>query len=303
MRQTSRLMGLFAVALLLCTAQGCDTRNKSLAVPSRVVRPNRTLVIIVPGTYGNDEQWPMRLPDRETFASELIRGLREDVTIHPYLWSSSIRGTRRIEAAQMLSSDIDGMSADYDRVIVIGHSHGGNIALLAAGLCRTRIDSLVCLATPHVYLRVVDGQQAELNLPVYCSPQTLRNTGRIMCYCAEGDLVADVWSNALLTGVSESEAIDLTREWRAQTGSPRLADDQILMRLLESDNLFASTRLTLAQHNQSIPCEMPDALGIRQHNAIHSCSVGFVLGQLLSEPDRLELPLDLLPDKSDFGVK
>lgn len=303
MQTTSRRTSPVVVALVLCTASGCDTPNSALAVRSGAARPDRTLVIIVPGTYGNDEQWPMCLPDRETFASELVRGLRRDVTIHPYLWSSSIRGIRRIEAAQMLSSDIDGMSADYNHVILIGHSHGGNIALLAAGLCRTRIDSLVCLATPHVYLRVVDGQQTDLNLPVYCSPQTLRNTDRILCYCAEGDLVADDWSNALLTGVSEPESLELTREWRVRTGSPRLADDGFILRLLESDNLFASNCLTLAAHNQVISCEVRDALGIRQHHAIHSCDVGWALGQVLSDGMCTELAIDRIPDNTDAGVR
>ena len=303
MRPRSRHAGPVVVALLLCTASGCDTPNSLPAVRSRQARSDRTLVIIVPGTYGNDEQWPMRLPDRETFASELVRGLRGDATIHPYLWSSSIRGMRRIEAAQMLSSDIDRMSADYNHVVLIGHSHGGNIALLAAGLCKTRIDSLVCLATPHVYLRVVDGQQTNLNLPVYCSPQTLRNTDRILCYCAEGDLVANDWSNALLTGVSEPESLELTREWRIRTGSPRLADDGFILRLLESDNLFASNRLTLAAHNQVISCEVHDALGIRQHHAIHSCEVGLALGQVLSDGISTELALDRIREDTDAGVR
>jgi pimeloyl-ACP methyl ester carboxylesterase len=210
---------------------------------------------------------------------------------------------RRIEAAQMLAKDIDGMSTDYNRVILIGHSHGGNIALLATALCNTEIDCLVCLATPHVYLRVVDGEQTDLNLPVYCSPQTLRNTDRIMCFCAKGDLVVDDWSNALLTGVSEMEALELTREWRALTGSPRLADDGLMLRLLESDNLFASNHLTLATHNQVVSCEVRDPSGIKQHNAIHSCDMGKALGQLLSDDQSAELAIDRIPEDADVGVR
>jgi pimeloyl-ACP methyl ester carboxylesterase len=210
---------------------------------------------------------------------------------------------RRIEAAQMLAKDIDGMSTDYNRVILIGHSHGGNIALLAAGLCKTQIDSLVCLATPHVYLRVVDREHTDLNLPVYCSPQTLRNTYRILCYCAEGDRVVEDWSNALLTGVSEMEAIELTREWRVRAGLPRLRDDGLILRLLESENLFASNRLTLAAHNQVIACEVLDTLGTRQHNAIHSCEIGLALGQVLTDGTSAELRLDRIPENTDAGVR
>ncbi len=303
MRQKRRISHFLIVVLLIFTAQGCDTPTNSPAASSRAVRTERTLVVIVPGTYGNDEQWPMLLLDHQTFASELARGLRGDVEIHPQLWSSSIFGMRRIEAAQMLSDDIDCMSADYDRVVLVGHSHGGNIALLAASLCRTRIDSIVCLATPHVYLRVVDGEHTDLNLPIYCSPQTLRNTGRILCYCAEGDMVTDAWSNALLTGVSEMEAIELTREWRMLAGSPRLADDGFVLRLLESDNLFASSRLTFAVHNEVIPCDVRDALGIRQHHAIHSCEVGFAVGNVLSDHTSEELRIDRIVEDTDVGVR
>lgn len=88
-----------------------------------------------------------------------------------------------------------------------------------------------------------------------------------------------------------------------RTGSPRLADDGFILRLLESDNLFASNRLTLAVHNQIISCEVRDPLGIRQHHAIHSCEVRQALGQVLSDRTSTELSLDRIPEDTDAGVK
>jgi len=245
----------------------------------------------------------MLLPGKVTFASELLRGLGGNAKIHPFVWSSSIRGKRRLKAARLLADEIDRLSTGCDRVILIGHSHGGNIALHAASLCRTKIDSIVCLATPHVYLRVVDEEHASLNLPVYCSPQTLRNTSQILCFQAEGDKVCETWSNALLTGASEMEAIELTHEWRTQTGSPRLADDGLILRLLESDNLFAANRLTLASHSQFIKCAIADFLGVRQHHAIHSCEIGFAIGRVLSQQDGTQLPISRIAENTDFGVR
>lgn len=302
MSATTSRWAACVIALLLCGAPGCDARSSSGAASS-APRPVRSLVIIVPGTYGNDEHWPMRLADRETFATALARGHGGELNVHPYVWSSSIRGVRRLEAARMLSDDIDKLSVGYDRVILIGHSHGGNVALLAAGHCRARIDTVVCLATPHVYLRVVDGQKKKLSLPVYCSRKSRENIDQILCYRVDGDLVSTDWSNALLTGLSEAEALEMTRDYRAEAGSPRLANDGFFQRLLESDNLFASDRLALADHNQNLPCEIRDALGISQHHAIHSCDVGFALGQMLSGRGNVELTLAPIPHGSDAGIR
>jgi len=99
------------------------------------------------------------------------------------------------------------------------------------------------------------------------------------------------------------ESLELTREWRVLTGSPRLADDGFILRLLESDNLFASSRLTMAVDNQVISCEVRDPLGIQQHHAIHSCEVGLALGQILADRTSTELPLDHIPENTDVGVR
>jgi hypothetical protein len=46
-----------------------------------------------------------------------------------------------------------------------------------------------------------------------------------------------------------------------------------------------------------------DPLGLRQHNVMHSCVVGFAVGRLLSEPNGTELPLADFPADADCGVQ
>ena len=72
-----------------------------------------------------------------------------------FLWDGGNEHKSREAAAQNLAAVIDKKASDFDRVCLVGHSHGGNIALRAAGLCRTKIRMLVCLSTPHAYLNLI----------------------------------------------------------------------------------------------------------------------------------------------------
>ena len=115
----------------------------------------RTLVIISPGMTGNAEFWPDVVPQKATFASELQRGAGE-VTLYSYLWNGGWDYASRESAARQLASLIDEKSAaGFNRICLVGHSFGGDICLRASGLCKARIDMVICLATPHTYLTML----------------------------------------------------------------------------------------------------------------------------------------------------
>ena len=174
----------------------------------RVVSPpERILVVVVPGTYGNDRFWPNVDDGKVTFGSELLRAIGSDGEVYPFLWASSIHHPNRQQAAANLASVIERKAKGFDRVCLVGHGHGGNVALLAASDCRRTIDMVVCLSTPHVYLRTVDTRANNLLLPVYCSPRTLRNVRSIVCIAPKTDAVPDAVTNLTLTGLAENEAI------------------------------------------------------------------------------------------------
>jgi len=114
------------------------------------------LVVTVPGTYGNEELWPTVVPGKATFASELLKQLPDGSEIHPFIWASSIDHADRVAAANNLAEEIDKRSAMFESVTLVGHSHGGNICLLAAGLCKSPINTVVCLSTPHIHIATKD---------------------------------------------------------------------------------------------------------------------------------------------------
>jgi pimeloyl-ACP methyl ester carboxylesterase len=257
---------------------GCNVPLPNAAAP-----PQSHLVIIVPGTYSNDSFWPNVTEGQVSFGSELQQALGDKGKVHSFLWASSIWHEKRAEAAANLAELIESQSKDYDRVSLIGHSHGGNVALLAADMCHTPIDTIVCLATPHAYLRTRGGDGLSYAIPIYCSPRTRANVRSIVCISAAGDAVPDAWSTAFLTGVRENEAIRLTAEWRKQLQEPRLADDSLLARLFESSNIGCSRELTIADANLQLATAGTDPLGIAAHQQIHSRQMGKLLGELLNK--------------------
>ena len=72
---------------------------------------------------------------------------------------------------------------------------------------------IVCLSTPHAYLRTREEGGRERLLPIYCPPATLEHVKNIVTISPNTDHVPDFWAS-LFTGLSENEAIRLTRQWR-----------------------------------------------------------------------------------------
>lgn len=267
------------------------------------LRSKPHLVIIVPGTYSNDHFWPSVVPGQVTFGSELQQALGEQGRVEPFLWASSINHQNREEAAEMLVKEIDAKASKYSRISLVGHSHGGNVALLASGMCKTRIDTIVCLATPHVYLRTVGPQGNRYAVPIYCSQRTRQNTRAIISVVAASDAVPDVWSTEVFLGLRENKAIDLTRDWREKLQDPRLADDSLLSRLFERSNVVTARELSVADHNLQLASQADDMLGTKAHSQIHSRRLGKLIGDVIQQGERgLEaLAGTVIPAEADIG--
>lgn len=295
--ERSRFWNL-AIIAAVCVLAGCRAAAPNGSQPAA----DRVLVVIVPGTYGNASFWPMPKDGQATFGSELKDALPPGSDIEPIIWTSSIFHAGRANAAKTLAKVIDTKAADFDRVCIVAHSHGGNIALLALGQCQTDVDMLVCLGTPHAYLRTVNGDMQGLDLPIYCSPSACKRVRSIIAVSADTDAVPEFWSNELLTGLRENEAIDLTRDWREQHGHPRLQRDSFLVRLFESGNIFASSQLNMADENIRVHSQVKDLLGIKAHQTLHSRRMGEVIGQLIrdgAEPDDMVVYLKSLVQPAD----
>ena len=267
----------------------------------------RTLVIIVPGTWGNgpDSRWPNSLAGQATFGSELQNASGSGSDVYPYVWSSDNSHSNRMEAARNLAATIDEKSPEYDRVCLVGHSHGGNIALAAAGMCRTHIDTVVCLATPFIYLMTSTDEGKSLPLPVYCTLTSRRNIQCIVTIGSSTDEVQDGWAD-LAAGVRENDAIHMTREWMDGTNHPRLEKDGFLDTLLGPGNIRAAWFLNVADENIMLQSFTNGFAGVYPHGAMHSRRMGTIVGGLLrsglTSEQRKYLFTTVQPSHADEGA-
>lgn len=178
---SSRAACILAAGLSLWAA--CSSRHDAAADGDPSPQgPDRVLVLIVPGTHGSDRSWPSILNGQATFGSELLRALPPGSEVQPFVRRSSMSHPDRLEAARQLAALVDQQSPRFERVCLVGHSHGGNIALMAAGLCQSPIHIVVCLSTPHPHLRTADPSKPLI--PVYCSSQTVAKGPRSIGYRA-----------------------------------------------------------------------------------------------------------------------
>lgn len=274
-------------------------------VPIVSKQPERILVIIVPGTYGNEGFWPNLVSDHATFGSEVQFALPIGSEVYPFLWASSVFAEAREQAARRLVEDIDRKAPNFDRICLVGHSHGGNVALMAAGRCRSKIDMVVCLSTPHPYLVTQAANGQTLTLPIYATPRTYENVKSIVTVVPNTDKVPEVWSNELLTGLTENDAIQRTREWREMTGHPRLHQDGFIARLFESGNIVALKKLLGATHNFEMHSLVSDAFGVKPHQCVHSRRMGTIIGRLFAsggQPQDIEYLRNVVqPEDADTG--
>ena len=241
----------------------------------------RSLVIIVPGTWGNgpDSLWPTIIDGRATFGSELRRAMGPESDIYPFVWASANSHSNRMEAAKNLANIIDEKAPGYARVFLVGHSYGGNIAMAAAGMCHSPIEMTVCIATPSPYLNTRNHQGERLLLPIYCTLASRNNIRCIVTLSSTTDTVQDGWAD-LFKGLSENQALDMTRQWREENGHPRLAEDGISKDLFGSSNIKVGTDLRIADKNVKFQSFVE---GIASHSATHSRRMGVIVGNLLRE--------------------
>lgn len=277
--------GIVVVLILLVVGAGAVLRTRLRAgSPSESsIGGRRTLVIIVPGTWGNTAFWGNIIDGKATFASELRRAIGGETDIYPFLWASSIYHSAREEAAVNLANDLRTKAGAYDRIVIVAHSHGGNVALRAAGLADVKIDAIICLSTPHLYLVTIGSASQSLNLPIYCSPSALKNVDTLVNIWPSTDQVPEGWAN-WETGLLDNEAIAMTSQWRESVGHPRLADDGGLLRFAKAGRKVASSTLGVeGVQNVVIHSMVPDDYGRGAHRAIHSRRIGAVLGGLLRD--------------------
>lgn len=281
MIRRSLLVSIAAAAVALLGIVGCDKLPRRVTASS----PSR-LIVLVHGTFAGDANWNRQDVPQPTLAKTLAANCSREDRVVAFRWSGGVSHSDRITAANSLVRFVAKNRRLDDKVVLVGHSHGGNVSLMAAANSSHPIDAIFCLGTPHIYFhhRTEDGSSRYL--PVYCSPRTLENTSSVIAIRDPEDRVAEEWSNLLITGISQNEAIQATADWQRVIGTsadqvksaPPVAD-----RLFESGRLFAKRKLSLATHDLTVGSAEPRLLGVSPHLRLHAPELGRVIAETLEK--------------------
>jgi pimeloyl-ACP methyl ester carboxylesterase len=109
-----------------------------------------TIVVLVHGTFARSAEWT-----RPT--SNLYRGLLDTIpgkqSITAFAWSGRNSPAARFNAALQLRAELHRLATKHPgwAIVVIGHSHGGTVALRAVDCDELRpLAAVVCLSTPFL---------------------------------------------------------------------------------------------------------------------------------------------------------
>lgn len=113
------------------------------------------VITLVHGTFARKAAW---IREESTFRKYLSDNLLSaNILFLPFTWSGGNSVSARHEAAQQLRSSLTATVALHPeaRHFVIGHSHGGSVALYAVSgsPLENDIDGLICLSTPFLHIR------------------------------------------------------------------------------------------------------------------------------------------------------
>jgi len=113
----------------------------------------RKLFVLVHGTWANNATW---IDQSSYFASRLTAKFPCSET-RAFRWSGANAEEARRQAALKLAEFTSRLRQDCKdaEIVVVGHSHGGNVAIEAYGEPpgRESIDRVVCLGTPFFHFR------------------------------------------------------------------------------------------------------------------------------------------------------
>ena len=109
-----------------------------------------TIVVLVHGTFARRAEWT-----RPT--SKLCQGVIDNIpgekSITAFSWSGRNSPTARYHAALQLRAELQRLAAEHPGwdIVVIGHSHGGTVAVRAVDCDELRsLAAVVCLSTPFL---------------------------------------------------------------------------------------------------------------------------------------------------------
>ncbi len=111
------------------------------------------IITLIHGTFATDTEW---VKQDSVFCSELQKTLEEKIQFETFQWSGKNTHSSRLVAGEGLSKHIKRLKEENPdaKQYLVGHSHGGNIALYSMRDPKTNaiIDRIVTLGTPFIHI-------------------------------------------------------------------------------------------------------------------------------------------------------
>ena len=108
---------------------------------------NNAVVILIPGTFATNSSWWQ--PGGNFFQELEQQANKNDHVVVPFYWSGALGTTARIQAAELLAKLLLSY-AEKEPIIVIAHSHGGNVVNIASQMIhQAKVGPIIQAAEPE----------------------------------------------------------------------------------------------------------------------------------------------------------
>lgn len=116
--------------------------------PLSKIDPDGLLTIVIGGTWYKEKDW-LESKEGKAFIATVEKQFGEKAVFWTKDWDGGDNKKSRAAAAKALSEFIKNYKfADGEKLNIVAHSHGGNVAFLASQSTTHKIDTLVTLGTP-----------------------------------------------------------------------------------------------------------------------------------------------------------
>lgn len=120
---------IFSISSLILSQLSANPENQT---------SDKTIIFLIHGTFGKDSSWYQEKGGFFKALKEWGQASNSDIEIRPFSWSGSLLASERLSAALALSKKLiyEKSASDMENIkfVLIGHSHGANIAFLATQL-------------------------------------------------------------------------------------------------------------------------------------------------------------------------
>ncbi|MDA8597157.1 RHS repeat-associated core domain-containing protein [Candidatus Pacebacteria bacterium] len=170
-----------APEIVIGDPQQLNTYSYARNNPIALYDPTGLLTVAVPGTFNDSQDDPPDTWSATGDASSFLNNVGETFGETPKIFQWS--GENSVEGRQTAAEGLAGMInnhqfADGEQLNIIGHSHGGNVGILASQMIDRQVDNLVTLGTP---IRTVyqPGGNVSNHINVYSRFDRVQRAGEI----------------------------------------------------------------------------------------------------------------------------